>query len=173
VSEERKCADCRHSSLDGAQCGHLTTSYTVASTNRRDGEKCGPQGRLFESWPDDTPARAATTGAADLLRTAQEIVNGDRQRDYGHPADNHACTGRLSEKWWDRADTAGNLAKLPPDVQSGVYVCAFNILQKLSRLAQTPTHTDSLRDIIGYCLNWQMILDRHASGGAEKKEAQS
>ena len=169
MSEERKCADCVHSSPDGRTCGRIDTLYNRAESNRRDGEFCGPEGRL---WALRTPpAPAATTGAADLLRTAQEIVNGDRQRDYGHPADNHACTGDLLCMWKARARDAGNLAKLPPEVVAGLIVCAFNIVQKLSRLAQTPTHTDSLRDIIGYALNWQMILDRHASDGAAKKEA--
>lgn len=37
-------------------------------------------------------------------------------------------------------------------------VCAFNMLQKISRLAHTKDHRDSLVDICGYAANWESIL---------------
>jgi len=91
--------------------------------------------------------------AESMLESAREIVNGDRQRDYGKPEDNHKCTELMYECWRHHNRIGPHIPKY------GIQVCAFNIIQKLSRLAHTPNHTDSLKDIIGYVLNWQMILD--------------
>lgn len=48
-------------------------------------------------------------------------------------------------------------------------VCAFNVLQKLSRLANTPDHHDSQVDIAGYIANWEMILDKWSDGTGQTK----
>lgn len=81
-----------------------------------------------------------------FLERAQEIVFGDRQEKYGHPTPNHTCTGEMFTLYLERRygedDDDNSL-----DAQD---VCIFNILQKISRLAHTPGHLDSLIDICGY-----------------------
>lgn len=88
-----------------------------------------------------------------VLDEAAKAVDGDRGRDYGHPSVNHKCTGDMVRSYLKR--------KYGPAAQfDEIDVCAFNILQKISRLANTPTHHDSLVDGPGYFRNWEMILER-------------
>ena len=88
------------------------------------------------------------------VRDDAMLVTGDaRPSAYGKPPDNHGCTGSLVQSYLRR--------RYGPSVQfDAVDVCAFNILQKISRLANTPSHHDSLVDIAGYAFNWGDILDR-------------
>jgi hypothetical protein len=87
--------------------------------------------------------------AKEHLEKAATIVSGDRQRDYGHPKDNHACTAALFEAYMARRGG-------PVDAEA---VCMFNVLQKVARLANTPGHADSITDIIGYALNVAMLKE--------------
>ena len=82
-----------------------------------------------------------------ILEEAQEIIHGDRSRDYGHPLDNHGLTAKL---WGDF------LAQeiTPEDV------CFLNMLQKMSRAKTTGRITrDTLVDIAGYSGNVEMVID--------------
>ncbi len=92
-----------------------------------------------------------------ILEEAQEIIHGDRNRDYGHPLDNHECTAGMFG-WYmrRRVDCCGDEAEVLMDAEA---VCVFNILQKISRLANTPGHRDSLMDIAGYAGNIEMVTD--------------
>lgn len=90
--------------------------------------------------------------AAEILAKAQEIVNGDRQRDYGSPADNHGCTAALWRAYLGRRLKARGVGLDARDV------CILNILQKCSRDANLPKE-DNLTDIIGYAINAAMIED--------------
>lgn len=74
---------------------------------------------------------------------AVELVNGDRQSDYGHPLDNHE---RIAAFWTVRlAD------KLKPGcVVEPHDAAALMRLAKESRLMQTIGHYDSQVDIAGY-----------------------
>lgn len=90
-----------------------------------------------------------------ILDRAQDAVDGDRQRDYGHPAENHGCTAALWAAYLKRRHGV----EVPVDA---IDVCQLNILQKVSRLANTPDHLDSLVDIAGYARNQEMVLE--ASG---------
>lgn len=89
-----------------------------------------------------------------ILDEAQAAVNGPRQKDYGHPSVNHGCTAALVQAYLQRK--YGPAARF-----DALDVCAFNICQKLSRLANTPDHHDSLVDIAGYSENWQSIAEGH------------
>ena len=91
-----------------------------------------------------------------ILEKAQAAVDGPRQSDYGHPYDNHSLTGKLVSLWSKRVVWPDDLDEAQ---RLGIQVCVFNILQKVSRLANTPTHLDSLVDIAGYSRNWEMILN--------------
>lgn len=86
-----------------------------------------------------------------VLHEADKAVNGARHKDYGHPRVNHGCTAALMRAFLERR-YGGSVAFDALDV------CAFNILQKVSRLANTPNHHDSLVDICGYAENWERIL---------------
>ena len=90
-----------------------------------------------------------------ILDTAQRVVDGDRNLDYGRPDQNHGCTADLFEQFRRRKIQSGH----DPLEFDAYDVCAFNICQKLSRLAHTFDHRDSLVDIAGYARNWEMILD--------------
>jgi hypothetical protein len=103
--------------------------------------------------------------AETILETAARIVDGKRQEDYGHPIENHGCTHDMYALWMARAMPA--LARMDPEAAGAIVVCAFNICQKLSRLANTPNHIDSLADIAGYARNWEMVLDAPPTQGED------
>ena len=97
-----------------------------------------------------------------VLATAQKLVGdgeGARPAAYGHPSDNHGCTAALMLRYLERRYGVASFDALD--------VCAFNMLQKLSRLANSPNHLDSLVDICGYARNWEMILERPPGTPAE------
>ena len=77
--------------------------------------------------------------ACDILREAQNLVTGDRNDSYGHPAANHGRTAAL----WS--------AYLGVEVTAGV-VCVLNVLQKLSRERHQPGR-DNRVDAVGYLVN--------------------
>ena len=86
-----------------------------------------------------------------VLDEAARAVHGDRGRDYGHPSVNHAATAAMMKAYLQRR--YGPTARF-----DALDTCAHNIVQKLSRLAHTHDHRDSLVDIAGYAANWEMIL---------------
>lgn len=80
-----------------------------------------------------------------LCSQASAIVGGARRQAYGSAENNFERIGLLWEAW----DCV--LATVPEgSVKPTVTVAIRNILQKLARIAETPTHTDSWRDIAGY-----------------------
>lgn len=95
-----------------------------------------------------------------ILETASKAVHGARGRDYGTPTDNHGCTAALVRRYLERRYGSAQFDALD--------VCAFNMLQKISRLANTPNHRDSLVDIAGYAENWDMILARPPGSAPEE-----
>lgn len=88
-----------------------------------------------------------------ILTKAKDAVDGPRNRDYGHPSENHGTTAAMFTAWLQRRYKLNLLTEL-----DAIDVCAFNLFQKLSRLANSPDHIDSLVDIAGYARNWEMIL---------------
>jgi len=73
----------------------------------------------------------------EILETAQTIISGDRQRDYGSARDNFTSTGLL----WEQVLGV-------PITPEQVALCM--VLLKLDRLRKTPDHADSWVDICGY-----------------------
>ena len=86
-----------------------------------------------------------------ILEEASRITQTERNTSYGNPEVNHGCTAEMMEAYLRRK--YGEAARF-----DALDVCAFNICQKLSRLANTPDHHDSLVDICGYARNWEQIL---------------
>lgn len=78
---------------------------------------------------------------AQVLRTAESLVNGQRADDYGPPAGNF---GRVAAMW-----SAQFAAKLKEPLTADEVAIALVHL-KLSRLANTPDHADSFIDACGY-----------------------
>jgi hypothetical protein len=87
-----------------------------------------------------------------VLTEAESIIHGPRQSDYGHPIENHGCTAAMVSAFLTRKYGV-------PITLDADDVCMFNVLQKAARLANTPTHRDSLVDIAGYVGNIDMIQD--------------
>lgn len=87
-----------------------------------------------------------------ILDEAKAAVEGARHKDYGHPSVNHGCTAAMVEAYLRRR-YGGSVSF------DAIDVCAFNILQKISRLANSPSHHDSLVDIAGYAENWATIVE--------------
>lgn len=94
---------------------------------------------------DPTPNRRA-----QVLRTAESLVNGQRADDYGPPAENF---GRVAAMW-----SAQFAAKLNEPLTADEVAIALVHL-KLSRLANTPDHADSWIDLCGYAALGAEIAD--------------
>lgn len=84
----------------------------------------------------------------ECLETAKNIVNGDRQENYGKPESNFK---NISELW----TTYFNMAKNTEDWIdiSPTDVANMMILMKMARLMNKPDHEDSWIDIAGYAAN--------------------
>lgn len=96
-----------------------------------------------------------------LLETASEIVNGERQRAYGHPLENHRATAEMWSAWLNRRLDCDFIRLEATDV------CWLNVLQKASRQANMDTD-DNLVDVVGYVLNMAMINEKQAKGVGEE-----
>ena len=100
---------------------------------------------------------------------AQKVIDTVRTRgkDYGHPSDNHQLTADLLSSFARRRFglTPEQLTFTAEDV------CTFNILQKLSRLAEA-TKDDTWLDVSGYAENVAMLRpdQRNARGGAVRAQ---
>lgn len=95
-----------------------------------------------------------------ILEEAQRIVHGARNRDYGHPIDNHGTTAAFFEAFFEATTrTRGKLAVTPEDV------CFLNILQKISRAANGRLTRDTLVDTSGYAANIEMVQDERTRRG--------
>jgi hypothetical protein len=85
-----------------------------------------------------------------ILDEAARVTSTDRNDAYGHPRINHGCTAEMISAYLSRKYGT----RIPFDADD---VCVANILQKVSRLAHTPRHRDSLVDIAGYARNVEMM----------------
>lgn len=112
-------------------------SATVYPTDQMPwAQKKATQGIPAAPFDNDLPNRRA-----QVLRTAESLVNGQRADDYGPPAENF---GRVAAMW-----SAQFAAKLKEPLTADEIAIALVHL-KLSRLANTPDHADSFIDAAGY-----------------------
>lgn len=86
---------------------------------------------MIDVWDYDGKNRAY------FLDKAEELINGQRAKDYGDAYDNHK---RIADIWSVIIGTP-----VTPE-----QVCACMIGMKLARLANDMNHEDSWVDIIGY-----------------------
>lgn len=99
---------------------------------------------LVAEWVDE-PAPAAQ-GPLARFDAAVATVNQDRGAVYGHPADNLARMGAI-------VDLFAHVD--PPELRHAYTMLAA----KLSRLAESPTHLDSLIDVAGYARVAVMVIE--------------
>ena len=74
---------------------------------------------------------------ADILFIAEQLINGDRARDYGDAAENFLRIAALWKPILGVNVTATDVA-----------LCLAQL--KIARLIQSPTHQDSWVDAVGY-----------------------
>lgn len=94
---------------------------------------------------------------ADILNTANKIVNGERQEDYGSPEDNFIKIGVLWSTYLGVAITAEDVA-------------AMMILLKTARISSGQTKVDNWVDIAGYAACGGEIQTRDKDEAPEHPE---
>ena len=87
--------------------------------------------------------RKATTSAQTLLQQADELINAERQQEYGDTLQNFSQTAMIWQGML--AHKLGPHQRILPED-----VALLMIGLKASRLAKTPGHVDSWLDIAGY-----------------------
>lgn len=82
----------------------------------------------------------------NILKEAEKIIYGDREKTYGDPAKNLRAIASLWEMYlYERGVLDQNSDGLRPED-----VANMMILLKVARLINDPKHRDSLVDICGY-----------------------
>jgi hypothetical protein len=81
------------------------------------------------------------TGKLSVLKEANKIIYGDREKTYGKPSKNLDTIAQM----WNAYITARG-----EKVLNAKDVAAMMILLKTARLANDPSHRDSVVDICGY-----------------------
>lgn len=83
---------------------------------------------------------------ASILQEAQEIIYGDREQTYGHPAKNLNTIAQYWSEHIEKEITAND-------------VCIMMCLLKLARLKNQPTHRDSITDTAGYAALMERVQE--------------
>lgn len=99
---------------------------------------------------------------AKLLIDAANLIDGDRDVQYGAPIDDFSLTASMWEAYLRRTvitrNTGGEVFLDPHDI------AVMLILVKVSRLAQTPEKHDHWLDIAGYAgCGWECIEQTYLS----------
>ena len=81
------------------------------------------------------------SGDKSVLKEAQTIIYGDREKTYGHPSKNLRA---IASMWNAYLKSVGDRELDAQDV------CVMMVLLKGARLANDPSHRDSVVDICGY-----------------------
>ena len=78
-----------------------------------------------------------------ILTEAHNIIYGDREKTYGHPAKNLKTIAAMWSAYMNNMDD-GNFIVTAKDV------AAMMMLVKVARFANDPSHRDNLVDVCGY-----------------------
>lgn len=97
--------------------------------------------------------------SAQMLKTADALVSGERQKDYGHPLDNFTNIAELLNAYLNNSLRLTGHASLQAE-----NVADIMILLKIARL-QNGHHDDSVLDIAGYAKTRLMVHEER-----EKRE---
>ena len=76
-----------------------------------------------------------------VLKEANTIIYGDREKTYGHPAKNLQAIATMWDVYINNTNS---------DTITAKDVAAMMMLVKVARFANDPTHRDNLIDICGY-----------------------
>lgn len=77
-----------------------------------------------------------------ILKEANTIIYGDREKTYGHPAKNLKTIAKMWNAYLEAKTSKGELTAKD--------VATMMVILKTARLANDPSHRDSLVDICGY-----------------------
>lgn len=111
------------------------------------GKKVPPSAESLWARARVAEQQEATAPPETITEEAQRLVLGDRQADYGHPADDFARTGRI----WG---AILGIPDVPPEL---VALCMVGV--KMSREVNSPKR-DNRVDGIGYWLTDELIHQR-------------
>lgn len=92
-----------------------------------------------------------------LLEQADQLINGQRQNDYGDKLQNFS---QIAMGWQAMLAT-----KLRPDAEitpEDVALCMIQV--KLARLAESPDHKDSILDVAGYAGCYDILQAERRAG---------
>ena len=104
------------------------------------------------SSPKDSSTPESVAAEAD------RIVSGERQADYGHPADAfRQLADLLNALGFRRVKSPDKISTVNLSAEDGPVIIR---MLKETRLYSTPGHRDSLVDICGYAKVEEMIWDR-------------
>ena len=92
------------------------------------------------------------TSFKTILEEAGSLVDGPREKHYGHPAEDFEAV--------TRAASSLGLFQGPVGVDFRLHHALYMVLVKIQRLVQTPDHHDSVVDIAGYARCYEKILER-------------
>ena len=81
-----------------------------------------------------------------VLKEADIIIYGDREKTYGHPSRNLSTVAKM----WNAYLVASGAMEEGGAVIVDKDVAAMMVLLKTARLANNPNHRDNLVDICGY-----------------------
>ena len=87
-----------------------------------------------------------------ILEKALELTTGDRQRAYGHPADDFGKVAQMTRP----IIQAVYEGKIDPRLGHSLYM----VQVKIARLLNTPDHYDSIVDGAGYFNTYGMVVER-------------
>lgn len=96
-----------------------------------------------------------------ILKEANTIIYGDREKTYGHPSKNLETIAKM----WNAYTSAKNTDNHELTAQD---VAAMMVLLKTARLANNPTHRDSLVDICGYAALIERCDEQPTTQGEEE-----
>lgn len=102
------------------------------------------------------PGWCGLTTRGDLLLEAKNLIDGDRNNQYGPPTQDFECTAKvLSNLGFCFIDREGEIG----EIQSH-HVAMIQMVVKLSRLAWSPEKRDSWMDIAGYAgCGWECVSE--------------
>ncbi len=90
--------------------------------------------------------------AVTILDEAAGLVDGDRGKHYGHPAED-----------FTRVTAAAKALGINP-YNGPLHHSLYMVLVKVARLVITPDHRDSIVDLAGYARCYEKILERQNEG---------
>jgi hypothetical protein len=100
----------------------------------------------------------------NVLKEANAIIYGDREKTYGHPSKNLEA---IANMWNAYMKSVGDRDLTSQDV------CVMMVLLKGARLANDPTHRDSVIDICGYAALIERCVESEVGQHEEAAEDQS